>query len=165
MKEIRSVLLLDLRLRPVDHRLNYNSSWENRRCDDFAIAFNLSSRSSTVNSDCSSSLSTGVLHWMNHRSRCDTSIVYLVHRLRLIMGTTDETLNRVETRRSDSFVYSPSPSEKQMWCNLIFWWWWLHTDDERAEEKKEREVSLPSLLFISTQFSLPSRFDEGRQPK
>ena len=78
------------------------------------------------------------------KRECFPDFFARVYRTQRIAGIQE--VNRVETRRSDSFVYSPSPSEKQMWCNLILWWWWLHTDDERAEEKKrERFHCLHSL--------------------
>ena len=116
----------------------------------------LSHHSSKVNSDCSSSLPTSVAHWMTHRPKCEKSIVYLLHRLRLRMESTDETLNRVETRRSDSFVYSPSPSPKYQETLLCI------NSKMRTKESKERSgntiVLIISLLWTRVLFCCFGRF-------
>ena len=62
-----------------------------------------------MNFDRSSSFPTTLLDWVTHQPTEEMPFVDRVPRLRFIVETTDETLDRVETRRGNSFRYSPSP--------------------------------------------------------
>ena len=107
VKAIGYLPSLDLRLHAVNDRLYYYPSGIIHRCYKLTKVLNLLHHCSRVNRHYSSTLPTSVFHWMTHPLRFEMSIVYLVHRLRLILGEIDETLDRVETRRGNSFRYSP----------------------------------------------------------